>query len=149
MRRGWPMGLAALPLLIAAAPAPPAAAPPPPDPALASLLRAPTKCARPGHPDEVIVCGHGRDREAERQRLPLPPERDDGDPRQFSVSRERNGLIEDRSGQGPQSCESAVGPHAEAGCLARSMERWHEQHPGNFWQPREPDWEGEPPPPKR
>ncbi len=127
MRRGWPLGLAALLLLGAQAPAPP-----PPDPALASLLRSPTRCAKPGHPDEIVVCGHTRDRERERQRLPFPPAPDDGDPRQFSVSRERNALVERVSGDGMLSCASAVGPSGEYGCFARDEKRYREQHPGGF-----------------
>ncbi len=142
MWRGWPLGLAAL--LFSGAQAP---APVPVDPALAALLKSPTACPRAGHPGEIVVCGRGANREAARQRLPLPAERDDGDPRQFSVSRERNALVEDRSGQGPITCESAVGPGGGSGCLARDMERYHEQHPGNFWEPRTPESEDEPPRP--
>ena len=129
MRRGWPSGLAALLASVAAAPAP-APAPAPLDPALATLLRAPTRCTRPGHPDEVIVCGNGRNREAERQRLPLPTAPDDGDPHQFSVSRERNALVERTTGVAP--CNSPVGPSGEYGCLARDTERAHQQHPGGM-----------------
>lgn len=116
--------LAALLLLAAAPPT----APLPVDPTLGRLLKTPTGCARRDHPGEIVVCG--RDRDTERQTLPFEAEHDDGDPRFFTVSRERNGLIEDRSGKGPLSCESAVGPNAGAGCLARDVERDNEQHPG-------------------
>lgn len=111
-----------------------AAAPPPStmvDPAALTRLAHPVKrCDRTNKPDEIIVCA--RDREAERQKLPLalPPE--PGDPRAFSVSRERNALIERGSGNGMMSCESAVGPTGEFGCLARDMHRAGDQNPKNW-----------------
>ena len=128
-------------VLLTAAPAtaaPPAAvAPAPPPPEVQALLLHPVpNCAR-GGPDTIVVCG--RNREAERQTLPFPPAPDPGDPKQFSVSRERNALSERQSGDGMLSCASAVGPSGEYGCLARSMRRAHEQNPGNFAPRLNPD----------
>ena len=129
-------GLACAVVLIAAAPPPavpeaPAAAP------LGLLLHPVPRCTRAADRETIIVCG--RNREAERQTLPFPPPPDPGDPKQFSVSRERNALAERQSGDGMLSCASAVGPSGEFGCLARSMNRAHEQNPGNFVPRLNPD----------
>jgi len=93
-----------------------------------ALLAPPVpRCERATKPDEIVVCA--RDREAERQKLPLAIPPDPGDPRKFSVSRERNALIERGPGNGMMSCESTVGPSGEFGCLAREMHRYADQHP--------------------
>lgn len=87
MRWGAAIGAA----LIAAAIAAPVSAPP--DPAALALLVHPVPhCERVTKPDEIVVCA--RDREAQRQKLPLAVAPDPGDPRNFSVSRERNALVE-------------------------------------------------------
>ena len=121
------MKWAAAVLAIAAAPPPVPIAKPGPD-ALRLLAHPVPRCDRTTKPDEIVVCA--RDREAVRQKLPFAPPPDPGDPRQFSVSRERNGLIERADGQA--ICDSAVGPWAGDGCLARDMQRAHDQNPKNW-----------------
>jgi len=102
-----------------------------PDPAVLALLaHSVSRCERAAKPDEIVVCA--RDREAERQKLPLAIPPNPGDPRNFSVSRERNALIERGPVNGMMSCESAVGPSGEFGCLAREMHRAGDQNPKNW-----------------
>lgn len=100
-----------------------AAAPPPVSPsaeALRLLLKPVPDCARSTGSD-IVVCG--RDRERERQTLPLAADPKPGDPRYTSVSRERNGLVEDQSAGGSLHCDSSVGAAAGSGCLARDHRR--------------------------
>ena len=42
---------------------------------------------------------------------------------------QRSALIERVSGDGPMSCNSAVGPFGDFGCMARDMRRHYDQHP--------------------
>jgi hypothetical protein len=75
-------------------------------------------------PGEIIVCA---DPEPPKSpyRLPLPVERDPGDPNNTSVSRERNGLF-DYDGGGIGSCGTA-GAAAGFGCRQLEHKRRVEQ----------------------
>jgi hypothetical protein len=82
-------------------------------------------CRRAGT-DEIVVCGRG---ERSPYRLPITPQGFDPDGDGTSISRERNGLM-DEGGGGIGSC-SAVGPGGGSGCMAGGWKRKHEQSDGH------------------
>ncbi len=90
--------------------------------------------ARPG---EFVVCAEV-DPPKSRYRLPLPVERDPGDPKNTSVSRARNGLFDHDSG-GIGSCFAANNA-AGSGCSALKHRRWTEQR-ANAKDPRGRLWD--------
>ena len=78
-------------------------------------------------PGEIVVCADP-DPPKSRYRLPLPIERDRGDPNSISVSRERNALFDhDAGGIGSCGTASAAG---NFGCGAQKHKRWVEQRAG-------------------
>ncbi len=85
--------------------------------------------ARPG---EIVVCADP-DPPKSPYRLPLPVERDPGDPRNVSVSRERNALFDYDAG-GIGSC-STSGAGGSSGCGFQRHKRWVEQR-ANARDPR-------------
>ena len=93
--------------------------------------------ARPG---EFVVCAV-TDPAKSRYRLPLPIDRDPGDPKNISVSRERNGLFDYDSG-GIGSC-FAANNSGGAGCAAIKHKRWVEQR-ANARDPRGRLWDRPP-----
>jgi hypothetical protein len=115
-------------LLLATLPALPV-----PPPSLSALCPK----ARPG---EFVVCAEV-DPPKSRYRLPLPMERDPGDPRNTSVSAERNGLFDHDSG-GIGSCFAANNA-AGSGCSALKHRRWTEQR-ANAKDPRGRLWDRPP-----
>ena len=78
-------------------------------------------------PGEIVVCADA-DPPKSRYRLPLPIERDPGDPDNVSVGRERNGLFDQDAG-GVGSCGTA-GAAGNFGCGALRHKRWVEQRAG-------------------
>ena len=83
-------------------------------------------CPKP-LPGEIVVCADP-DPPKSRYRLPLPIERDRGDPNSISVSRERNALFDhDAGGIGSCGTASAAG---NFGCGAQKHKRWVEQRAG-------------------
>ena len=83
-------------------------------------------CPKPV-PGEIVVCADP-DPPNSRFRLPLPVERDRGDPDNISVSRERNALFDHDSGS-IGSC-GAVGAAGSYFCGFRAHKRWVEQRAG-------------------
>ena len=83
-------------------------------------------CPKP-LPGEIVVCADPNPPKS-RYRLPLPTERDRGDPNTTSVSRERNALFDQDPG-GFGSC-SAAGAAGNAGCGFQKHKRWVEQRAG-------------------
>lgn len=78
-----------------------------------------------GEEEAIMVCG--RRSQAERYRLPPPPERFDPNGPVDSVSRERHGLIQEGD-SGIGSC-SVSGPGGWTGCFHREVKRRCEQDP--------------------
>ena len=99
-------------------PAAPAAAQVPPS--LSAL------CPKPV-PGEIVVCADP-DPPKSRYRLPLPVERERGDPNNVSVSRERNALFDHDSGS-IGSC-GTVGAAGNYFCGFQAHKRWVEQRAG-------------------
>jgi hypothetical protein len=82
-------------------------------------------CRKTGK-DEIVVCGRP---ERSPYRLPPPPPGFDPNGDKPSVSRERNGLMDEGAG-GIGSC-STVGPGGTSGCMARAWQRDREQSDGH------------------
>ncbi|WP_207790553.1 hypothetical protein [Polymorphobacter fuscus] len=78
-------------------------------------------------PGEIVVCAD-TDPPKSPYRLPLPMERDRGDPNAVSVSRERNGLFDYDAG-GIGSC-GVAGAGGNFGCGMRKHKAWVEQRAG-------------------
>ncbi len=91
-------------------------------------------------PGEILVCADA-DPLRSPYRLPLPSVPDPDDPRNASVSRERNGLF-DYDGGGIGSC-SASGAGGQSGCGFQRHKRWVEQRAGAR-DPRGRLWDAQP-----
>ena len=78
-------------------------------------------------PGEIVVCAD-LDPPKSRYRLPLPMERDRGDPDNVAVSRERNALFDHDSGS-IGSC-GTVGAAGSYFCGFQNHKRWVEQRAG-------------------
>jgi hypothetical protein len=78
-------------------------------------------------PGEIVVCADP-DPPKSPYRLPLPLERERGDPNTTSVSRERNGLFDFDAG-GIGSC-GVAGAAGNFGCGFQKHKRWVEQRAG-------------------
>ena len=78
-------------------------------------------------PGEIVVCTD-LDPPKSRYRLPLPMERDRGDPANVAVSRERNALFDHDSGS-IGSC-GTVGAAGSYFCGFQNHKRWVEQRAG-------------------
>jgi hypothetical protein len=78
-------------------------------------------------PGEIVVCADA-DPPKSPYRLPLPMERERGDPNTTSVSRERNGLFDHDAG-GIGSC-GVAGAAGNFGCGFQKHKRWVEQRAG-------------------
>ena len=86
------------------------------------------RCDTNGAGEDIVVCGQ-RERN-EQFRLPLRPNGFDKKGPVDSVSRERNGLIEEGD-FGVGSC-STTGPGGASGCFAKSVKRRCEQETCGF-----------------
>ena len=82
---------------------------------------------RKAAPGEIVVCAD-LDPPKSRYRLPLPMERDRGDPDNVAVSRERNALFDHDSGS-IGSC-GTVGAAGSYFCGFQKHKRWVEQRAG-------------------
>ena len=83
-------------------------------------------------PGEIVVCADAEPMKSP-YRLPLEIEPDPGDPKNVSVSRERNGLFDYDAG-GMLSCSTA-GASGGAGCGFKRHKNWVEQR-ANAKDPR-------------